>query len=222
MVNRLFTRNRSILLVDLFLIVVAALGSFALRTDLGPQFNFYLPQALVLAAISLLVKPVVFYYFGLYRRMWIYASIQELKLLFFAVTTSSVVVSVVVVLLLAFQLLPYFPRSTLPIDWLLSLALIGGFRFSIRLLSENQAASADSAGSRRVLIIGAGDAGALVLREMQKNADLKLMPVCFLDDDPDKQNQQIHIILYGLHPQRISRAKGNAYIDVKSEPGQIN
>ena len=141
MISRLITRNRTVLIVDLFLITVAALGSFALRTDLGPQFIFYFPQALFLAGISLLIKPLVFYNFGLYRRLWIYASIQELKIIFLAVTTSSVLVSILVVLFLAFQILPYFPRSTLPIDWLLTLALIGGFRFSIRLLSEAQTTS---------------------------------------------------------------------------------
>ena len=64
MVSRLFLRNRVVLLVDLFLIVVSALGSFALRADLGPLFNYYLPQALFLAGISMLVKPIVFYNFG--------------------------------------------------------------------------------------------------------------------------------------------------------------
>jgi FlaA1/EpsC-like NDP-sugar epimerase len=82
-----------LLLVDLFLIIVAALGSFALRTDLGPLFSYYLPQAIWLVAISILVKPVVFYFFGLYRRVWIYASTQELKIIVVAVTTASVIVS---------------------------------------------------------------------------------------------------------------------------------
>ena len=42
------------------------------------------------------------------------------------------------------------------------------------------------------MIVGAGDAGALVVREMQKNPELQMNPVCFLDDNPEKQNQQIH------------------------------
>jgi len=192
MKSRLFLRNRIILLVDLFLIVVAGLGSFALRTDLGPLFVFYLPQAIWLIGISLVVKPIVFNYFGFYRRMWVYASIQELKLIVVAVSTSSVLVSVIVVVLRAIQVLPYFPRSTLPIDWLLSLVLVGGFRFSLRILSESQGNTPPTSDSHRVLIVGAGDAGALVVREMQKNAQLRLTPVCFLDDDPDKQKQQIH------------------------------
>ena len=68
---RLFLRNRMVFLGDLFIIVVSVLGSFALRTDLGPLFVYYLPQALWLMGISLIIKPFVYYFLGLYRRMWI-------------------------------------------------------------------------------------------------------------------------------------------------------
>jgi len=190
---RFILNNRFVLLGDLFIIVVSALGSFALRLEIGPLFIYYLPQAYWLVGISLLVKPIVFYFFGLYRRMWIYASIKELRLIVVAVTTASVVVSLIIVLLLAFQTLPGFPRSALLIDWLLTLVLVGGFRFSLRIISETQNVSSISyKGNRRVLIVGAGDAGALVVREMQKNSQLRLTPVCFLDDDPNKQKKQIH------------------------------
>lgn len=186
-------RNEIVLITDLFLITVAGIGSFVLRTDLGPLFIYYLPQAIWLIAISLVVKPIVFALYGLYRRLWVYASIKELKLIIVAITTASVIVSLVIVLLRVLQVLPYFPRSTLPIDWLLTLVLIGGFRFSLRILAENRSPSEESSrGLRRVLVIGAGDAGALVVREMQKNNQLRLKPVGFLDDDPGKLKQQIH------------------------------
>lgn len=186
-------RNRVLLIGDLFLILVAALGSFALRLDLGPLLVFYLPQAYILMMVALVVKPLVYYYFGLYRRLWAYASIQELKLITAAVTTASVLVSLIIVLLRLFDVLPNYPRGTLPIDWLLSLALAGGLRFSMRLLAESRSTlPGDKKSSHRVLIVGAGDAGALVVREMQKNPQLNISPVCFLDDDASKQKQQIH------------------------------
>jgi FlaA1/EpsC-like NDP-sugar epimerase len=191
--SRYQIRNRLMFPADLFLIGVAALGSFVLRTDLGPLFDFYLPQAYWLLGISLLVKPGVFFLFGLYRRLWVYASTQELRLIVVAITSSSVLVSVIIVILRAVQVLPNFPRSTLPIDWLLSLVLIGGLRFSMRILADTQSTSTRGySRSRRVLVVGAGDAGALVVREMQKNPALPLTPICFLDDDPSKQKQQIH------------------------------
>ena len=224
---RLFLRNRILLVGDLFIIVVSSLGSFALRTDLGPLFSFYLTQALWLMCISLVVKPVVYYFFGLYRRMWIYASTKELRLVVVAVTTASVIVSLVVVLFRAFEILPYYPRSTLLIDWLLSLVLVGGFRFSLRILNEVQPGTVSTyKGVRRVLIIGAGDAGALVVREMQKNTQLGLKPVCFLDDDDSKQKQQIHGIpvvgrISDLHRIIVLRNIHEVIIAIPSAPGHV-
>jgi FlaA1/EpsC-like NDP-sugar epimerase len=143
---RLLARKRLVLLGDLFLIIVAVLGSFALRLDLGPLFIDYLDQAFWLVGIALVVKPLIFYTFGLYRRLWAYASIHELLLIIVAVTTSSVMVSVAVVVLLTLNVLPNFPRGVLPIDWLLSLVLIGGLRFSLRILAETQSTSAVNGG----------------------------------------------------------------------------
>ena len=56
MKSRVLLRSRMLILADLFLILVAALGSFALRTDLGPLFMFYLPQAYWLVGVALVVK----------------------------------------------------------------------------------------------------------------------------------------------------------------------
>jgi FlaA1/EpsC-like NDP-sugar epimerase len=227
MKSKLILRNRLIILGDLFLIVVAALGSFALRTDLGPLFRYYLPQALWFVGLALVIQPVVFYYFGLYRRMWLYASVQELKLVIIAITTASVVLALVVTVLRALNVIPNFPRSIIPIDWLLSLVLIGGLRFSLRVLAEIQPAAMNgNKGSKRVLVVGAGDAGALVVREMQKNSNLPLKPVCFLDDDPDKQRQQIHGIpvvgmLTDLPRTLVTRRIDEVVIAIPSAPGRV-
>jgi len=227
MKSNIFMRSRLILIADLLLIIVAALGSFALRTDLGPMFNFYLPQAYWLLGICLIVKPIVFYVFGLYRRLWVYASIQELKLVIAAVSVASVFVSLVVVVLHAARIIPYFPRSTLPIDWLLTLILVGGFRFSLRILSDfQQTSAAPQKSQRRVLIVGAGDAGALVVREMQKNTNLRLQPVCFLDDNQDKLKQQIHGVpvvgtLNELARTVVLRHIHEVIIAIPSAPGSV-
>ncbi len=220
-------RNRLLILGDMFLIIVAALGSFALRTDLGPRFKDYLPLAFWFVVIALVFKPLVYNFFGLYRRMWMYASIQELKLIVVAVTSASVVLALIVTLLNAINIFPDFPRSIVPIDWLLSLVLVGGLRFSMRVLAEVQPAAADSdSRSKRVLVVGAGDAGALVVREMQRNPNLPLQPVCFLDDDPDKQRQQIHGIpvvgkLDDLPRILIMRQIDEVVIAIPSAPGQV-
>jgi len=185
--------NRALFVGDLILIAVCVMGSFALRLPLGPLFIYYMPQALWMMVITLLVKPVVYYTFGLYRRVWAYASTKELRLIIAAVTTASVIVSVIMVVLTTLNLYEGFPRSVLAIDWLLSILAVGGLRFTLRLLGESRSKAMDTNEQvKRVLIVGAGDAGALVLREMQKNPQLNQVPVCFVDDDPAKQNQQIH------------------------------
>ena len=192
-------RNWVFLLGDLFLIAAAVLGSFAIRFEWGTLFVFYLPQAMRMLVIALLIKPIVYYFFGLYRRLWAYASIREMLLILVAVTASSIILSVAVTIMTFIQArLPNyigFPRTTLVIDWLFSLFLAGGLRFSSRIVAESKstASNGGAAGSRRrTIIVGAGDAGALVAREIQKNPQLNMEPVCFLDDDSAKRKQQIH------------------------------
>ncbi len=188
-------RNRYMVIIDMILTVIAVFGAYTLRLELGALFFFYLPSAFWMIAVSLLIKIPIYYVFGLYRRLWGYASTKELRLILFAVTSASVLVSVIMILLLTFKAFNGFPRSVLIIDWLLSIFLIGGTRFTIRLVADNistVSSASRSKHAKRTLIIGAGDAGALVVRELQKNPDLNLVPVGFLDDNPVKMKQQIH------------------------------
>ena len=185
--------NRLLLIGDLVLIIASVFGSFALRLELGPVFVFYLPQAVTMMVVALLVKPFVYYYFGLYSRVWAYASTRELKIITAAVSIASAIVALIVALLTTLQYYQGFPRSVLAIDWLLSLLGVGGLRFAMRLLAEGRSGGEGIQGrAMRILIVGAGDAGALVVREMQKNPQLNLHPVCFVDDDESKQKQRIH------------------------------
>ncbi len=188
-------RNRYVILGDLVLIVISILGSFTLRLELKENFFIYVPSMYWMMGFSLVIKPLVYYLFGLYRRVWIYASTRELKIILMAVTTASVLVSAAMILAFTLGSFTGFVRSVLVIDWLISLFAVGGLRLSTRLIAESRhlpAATIDSAQSKKVLIIGAGDAGALVVRELQKNPQLNLTAVGFLDDNPAKQKQEIH------------------------------
>ncbi len=187
-------RNRFVLIGDIALIIVSVLGSFALRLDVG-ELPFYFPAALLMTGVALVIKIPVYYFFGLYRRLWIYASTGELRLITAAVTTASVLTSgVMMVLIVTGNVSPGMPRSALGIDWLLSLVLIGGSRFALRILAEQSAAPRPGGKNKRALVIGAGDAGALVVRELHKSSLLNLAPVGFLDDDPAKQKHEIHSV----------------------------
>ena len=185
-------RNRFVLLGDIALIIVSVLGSFALRLDVG-QLPYYFPAVILMSGVALAIKIPVYYIFGLYRRLWIYASTGELQLITVAVTTASVLASgVMAILIVTGNVYPGMPRSALGIDWLLSLVLIGGSRFALRILAEQSMTSRVSGMGKRVLIVGAGDAGALVVRELQKSSQLNLIPIGFLDDDPAKQKHSIY------------------------------
>ena len=220
-------RNRFVLIGDIALIIISVLGSFALRLDVS-ELPFYFPAALVMCAVGLIIKLPVYFYFGLYRRLWIYASTSELRLITVAVTAASVLTSGAMLLLISLDLIqPGMPRSALGIDWLLSLVLIGGSRFTLRILAEQSAAPRNALReSKRILIVGAGDAGALVARELQKSSQLNLVPIGFLDDDPAKQNHQIYGISVIGKINKIAGVLDSKQIDeviiaIPSAPGKI-
>ena len=223
--SRLNIRNRYVLLGDLVLVIVSVMGSFALRLD-AEQLPFYFPAILTMLVVALLSKIPVYYAFGLYRRLWVYASTNELRLITVAVTTASVVTSGLMLLLLGFGwVVPGMPRSALGIDWLLSLVLIGGSRFALRILSEQSISTRIGKGNR-ALIVGAGDAGALVVRELQKSAQINLIPVGFLDDDPAKQKHEIYGIpvigkIIDLSDVLDSQPIDEVIIAIPSAPGKI-
>ncbi len=184
-------RNRYVLLADLPLIAIAAYGAFALRFDwlFVPHrraFAIYLLVALVL-------KPLAYLPFGMYSRYWRYGTAQDLLSIVLAVTASSVSMAVFVAFGSFTGYVPSFPRPVLMIDWLLTLALAGGLRMSLRIIGDANATSRKLAPRdvKNVLIVGAGQAGTLVVRELRRNPQLGLHPVAFLDDATSKFNKQI-------------------------------
>ncbi len=219
--------NRLLFIGDLVLIIASVFGSFALRLELGPVFVFYLPQAVTMMVVALLVKPVVYYFFGLYSRVWAYASTRELKIITAAVSIASAIVALIITLLITLQYFQGFPRSVLAIDWLLSLLAVGGLRFAMRLLAEGRSGSMGAHGrAKRILIVGAGDAGALVVREMQKNPQLNLHPVCFVDDDQSKQKQSVHSVPVEGTLEDLGRVLDSWFIEeviiaIPSAPGGV-
>ena len=190
-------RNRYLLVGDIFLSVISVIASYMIRLELIAIFPTYQYSLIWMMAIAAVIKPLTYYFFGIYRRLWRYASTRELVLILSATTTATMVVSVIMIALFGFKVFGGFPRSVLIIDWLLSIALIGGFRFIFRVLADSSSKAAQDAlvSNRRkkwVLVVGAGDAGAMVVRELLKNPQLNMKPVGFLDDDPAKQASKIH------------------------------
>lgn len=186
-------RNRHILLGDAVLIALAAFGAFALRFE----WRFYLErhEFLPYLALALTVKLPMFYLFGMYRRFWRYVSVSDSVMLATTVLMSSMVVAVCVAGALWLRPAWEMSRAVVFIDALLTLVCVGGLRLSVRVLAESRGkakAGGEQARQRRVLIVGAGDAGVMVVRELHRNPHLGMIPVGFVDDDPAKLGKHIH------------------------------
>lgn len=140
----------------------------------------------------LLCKLMVFYYFNLYSGMWRYTSIVDLMNVIKSVSVSSLFIVSFIVMYSGFY---GFSRSVFIIDGILSLCFISGIRLSIRMiLSSSQAAAGNQSPmeKRKLLIIGAGDAGEKVMREIKDNPNMRYQVIGFIDDDKKKVGKHIH------------------------------
>lgn len=190
-------RNRYLFYGDIFLTLISVLASYLVRLELIAIFPTYQYSLLWMLGAAVLIKPLVYYFFGIYRNVWRYASTRELLLILSAVTTASMILSAAMIGLFVVGTFYGFPRSVLIIDWLFTMAFIGGTRFIFRVLADSSSTGSDrslipSLRKKWVLVIGGGDAGAMVVREMLKNPQLNMKPIGFLDDDPSKQDSKIH------------------------------
>jgi len=186
-------RNRYLLVADALAVMLAAWAAYAFR--FGWLFTEERPEFLPFLCLAVVIKISAFFAFGMYRRYWRYGGFWDLIAVVLANSAASIVLGAVMVGSRLLGLFPGgFPRAVPPLDWLFALALTLGLRASVRAIAEtmNKRPHGTPAANRKVLIVGAGDAGAMVAREMQKNPQLGQQPVGFLDDDPAKGQKQIH------------------------------
>jgi FlaA1/EpsC-like NDP-sugar epimerase len=178
-------------ILQILLDIVLVGGAFTLAFLF--RFDFDIPPAqLELLAIFILpvlaAKIIIFYFAGLYRRMWRYASVRD----FYTVFWASILGSLAVVIIVFFIYQGTFPRSVVALDGILTVVLIGGARFAVRGIREFRIKSILAPSQKPVLIVGAGDTGEAILREMLNRPELAYHPVGLIDDDPGKQGQRIH------------------------------
>jgi FlaA1/EpsC-like NDP-sugar epimerase len=171
-----------ILLDSLIVLTSIYVGYFTLH----PYFNIYTLPMLVISSIALLASHHLFAFrYRLYQRAWEYASVGEMLGIVRAVTLSIVAAG-----LIQFVVSGNVYVRVLGITWMLHIILIGGSRFSWRMLRDNYIQP--QAEKKRVLIIGAGSAGSMLVRQLKKSQDTDLFPVGFVDDDPKKEKLQIY------------------------------
>ena len=183
-------RNRYVLLADLFAFVVAVFAAFGLRFDW--YFFQHRPEFVPYVLAAPVIKAAVFYAFGMYGRFWRYATIDDLIALLIADSSASVAMAVFVFAEIYYLRFIEFSRSVLAADWLFALCATGAIRLAVRVLGEAHGRRRGALAGKRVLVVGAGDAGAIVTREMQRNPQLAMQPVGFVDDDPVKIGKRIY------------------------------
>ncbi|HDI59924.1 MAG TPA: polysaccharide biosynthesis protein [Desulfobacteraceae bacterium] len=196
--------NRNLLLIlagDLLLLAASLYGAYLVRFEFSVP-SFYMDLFWRSLPYALVVKAAVFYFFDLYRGMWRYTGVTDLV----NVIKATAVSSLAFVFILAFQYrFEGYSRSIFFIDACFTVLLIAGFRLAIRLgyeaadqgglggvLSNLVPALLNRGDKRRLLIVGAGDCGESISREIRNNPHLPYAVVGFLDDDPAKRGRKIH------------------------------
>lgn len=168
----------SLVLLDTIIITVAPYLALLLRFEGVVGSHQYQMVYEYLPGI-ILIRLLTFYFFGLYNRLWRYASIHELLAIVSAVTVSSVLVFIYM-----FGMGSKLPRSIPIITWLIVIALVGFSRLFLRVLYMLRKTS--KASCSKVLIIGAGDAGAMIARELRQRFYETKNLIGFIDDDRSK------------------------------------
>ena len=176
--------------VDTALCTAAWYLAFRLRFDpkIPPYYETLFTRTIW---IVVLIQVAVFVLFGFYNRWWRYVSTRDMWGAARGVTVACLVSSIVV----------YFadpvsqvrlPRSVAVMDWLLLLAFVAGARMLARTLMERPSARGIVARGKEVIIVGAGDAAQLIIKETLKNPSLGYTPIGLVDDDPRKKNLRLH------------------------------
>lgn len=182
-------RIRKLLLVltDMIFINVSLCVALLIRFDMMVPDQYY-TVFLQNALIATIIQIAIFYLFGLYKSLWEYASIEELLQIFIA-TVLAAGVNFMVGLLMGnrFAVTVYFS------GWVFMFLMIGGVRISYRYLRRLKMLRCRKCSKiTRVMIVGAGSAGSMIIKELNNHTDMRSIPVVVVDDDKCKRNTKIN------------------------------
>lgn len=169
--------------------IIVATAIFVAAWIVYPAYTDILTStAIISSAIALVIFHHLFAaVFKLYKKVWSYASVGELIAIVKAVTLTVISAGVVQFLLNDFSIL----RRALVVTWLLHIILIGGSRFIWRMYRDRYISN-NNKSQKRTLIVGAGAAGAMIVRQLQNEHNIELEPVAFVDDDLSKQKMEMY------------------------------
>ncbi|WZL73663.1 nucleoside-diphosphate sugar epimerase/dehydratase [Clostridiaceae bacterium 35-E11] len=184
---RILRRSIILMILDIILINFAAVAALSLR------FEFHIPQNYLFnytdhAIIMTVVMFVIYYFSNLYNSLWRYASIDELVYVVLASFAGS---SLLFILFSILQIA--LPRSFYILFLLLNITFVGGTRFAYRFIRRVKSFYLkEDTDKKRVLIIGGGKAGSMVIKEMHNNPQIQKQPIGVIDDDLSKYKRKIH------------------------------
>lgn len=187
-------KDKTLIGYDIVFLIVSLYFALLLR------FDFNIPQE-YMVFLKLSIVPVVVItllanrFFNLYKSIWKYASIEELISIVYSVSLSNVIF-ILYSYLVNYRFLENryyrFPFSVHIIFWILSVVALGGTRFTYRLIEDNKDNMNLKEQKTKLLIIGAGDASALYIKEIKRHQDLNYNIVGLIDDDPSKRGRLIN------------------------------
>ncbi len=183
----LYKRRIAEIILDFFLIYAAYVGAFLLRY--GGVIDKHNGEVLLHSLPVIIgIKLFFFIYFGFYRGVWKYISMNDLVDILKGIVFSSVAI---ISFFSIFYRLENYSRAIFIIDAFLCLVFIAGARIALRALREYFLGVTSSKG-KNLLLIGAGDAGDLLFREIRNNPSMNYRPVGFIDDDKQKKGRKLH------------------------------
>ena len=187
-------RQMILIVIDAISVILALYGSLVLRFN-GLIEKQYLHHANALVIIVVALSVIIFSLNRLYHSLWQFASVIELKNILIATLLSSFV-NIALFEVTGNKL----PRSCYIIYFLLLTMFVGGSRFSYRLirLMKKDFPTKEKRELEKVMIVGAGEAGEKIYREIYTSQNIYKEVVCFIDDDKTKIGRRIHdVLIYG-------------------------
>ena len=172
-----------LILIDAIILAIAPILALLLRCE-GELPIRELASVQACIPWIVIVSLAIFYFYGMYHRIWHYARMRDLVALIGAVTLSQALIFIIVIMTDI-----YMPRSIPILTWIFTL---GGIGISRLLFKVNLDLVTESKGDRQnLLIVGAGDAGAMLVRELEQNSVATINIIGFVDDDKKKKNGRL-------------------------------
>jgi len=204
-----------------FLLTDSALISFSIYIAFWLRFDGAIPSPFVdnlkyYVALALGIKLILLLIHGLYDISWRFFGLKDLLKLFSAITLASVALWLAFLSLRAYLPTLVLPRSVLLVDYVLTMGLIGTLRISKRAFIEYVSkAGRMRQGRTRTLIVGAGEAGSAIGRDMLVGRKSTYFPVGYIDDDISKKGMSVHgIKVLGTRNDIPGLLKANAVDEV--------